>query len=243
MITFKINVFQTVTLVCSGEDLGISRGGRISQNFWKFCLFDLFLRSTKLTFRAFPKELFCPYFGKIFCAAGRTLKKQAKKKIFFWKILTKKLCFLSARAPLSKLVYIGTEGAFRKFVGSITKKWILENSTKGDPLGRHGVESLREENVRIPSPPPKSAPKSAYFEFLFKMVSAPSKKLHCIRPCNFLCLLCLRGEIVLQKQSAETDYIAEYQKTLTIPKTAKISWKCFCSIMQRVVISCKVWRQ
>ena len=41
----------------------------------------------------------------------------------FWKILTKKSRFFGVRSP-SKLIYIGAAGAFRKFLGSVGKKWI-----------------------------------------------------------------------------------------------------------------------
>ena len=34
-------------------------------------------------------------------------------------------------------------GAFRKILGSVRQKWKSQNSSKGDPLGRQGVESLR----------------------------------------------------------------------------------------------------
>ena len=60
----------------------------------------------------------------------------------FWKILTENRVF-STRAPPSKLVYIGAQGAFRKFLGSMTKNGHLKIVQRGDPLGRKGVESLR----------------------------------------------------------------------------------------------------
>ena len=69
-------------------------------------------------------------------------------------MLTKKSRFFGARSP-SKLV-----GAFRKILGSVGQKWISEKVSKGDPLGRKGVESLREKDVR-PPPPPPDPPKSA----------------------------------------------------------------------------------
>ena len=65
-------------LVYSGADLGFSRrGANFQKNFQNFD--DLFFRSTKLIFRALPKHCFAPYFGKIFGAAGKFLKKQSKK--------------------------------------------------------------------------------------------------------------------------------------------------------------------
>ena len=60
-----------------------SRGGggaefqKISKNFCD----DLFFRLTKLIFRS-PKAVNSPCFGHIFCAAGKFLKKQVKKKVF-----------------------------------------------------------------------------------------------------------------------------------------------------------------
>ena len=76
-----------------------------------------------------------------------------KNSVFwhFWKNLTKTLSF-SARAPRSKSAYFGAQGAFRKFLGSVSRKWISQNSSKGDSLGQQGVESLKK-SVRL-SPPP-----------------------------------------------------------------------------------------
>ena len=63
------------------------------------------------------------------------------------------------RAPPQKLVYVGAEGPLGKNLEYLTKKYISLNSTKGDPLGRQGVESLRgkRRTVRPQPPPPKSA--------------------------------------------------------------------------------------
>ena len=98
-----------------GAGLGFSRGGG-GAGFEQFC--RPFFRSTKLIFERSQR----PYFDQVFCAAINFLKKQAKKGVLgnFWKILTKTLRFFSARSP-SKLVYIGAEGAFRKFLGFVTK--------------------------------------------------------------------------------------------------------------------------
>ena len=60
------------------------------------------------------------------------------------------LAFFLARAPPSKLVYIGTKGAFRKFLGSVTKSEYLIIAQREDPLGQEVVESLRKN--RTPSP-------------------------------------------------------------------------------------------
>ena len=46
-------------------------------------------------------------------------------------MLTKKLRFL-ARAPPSKIVYIGAQGAFRKFLGSVTKNGFFKIVQSGD---------------------------------------------------------------------------------------------------------------
>ena len=66
-----------------------------------------------------------------------------------------------ARAPPLKQVYIGAKGAFRKFLGSVTKYGYLKIVQRGDPLGRQAFESLRGGGVR---PPPKSAPGIAHAE-------------------------------------------------------------------------------
>ena len=118
-----------------GADVGFSRGGgadfrKIFQNFD-----DLFFRSTKLIFRALPKYYFAPILGRFWALFEK-----------FWQ---KNCVFFGARSP-SDLVYIGAKGAFRKILGSVGQKWISEKVSKGDPLGRHGVESLRRG--RPPSP-------------------------------------------------------------------------------------------
>ena len=69
-------------------------------------------------------------------------------------MLTKKLLFFSARASPSKIVYFGT---LRKVSGSVSRKWISQNSAKGDLLRRQWVERLRRRGVQPPPPPPKSA--------------------------------------------------------------------------------------
>ena len=69
---------------------------------------------------------FVPNLAKIFCAAGKILKKQVKKGVFshFLENFDQKIAFFLARAPPSNLVYIGAEGAFRKLLGSVGQKWI-----------------------------------------------------------------------------------------------------------------------
>ena len=75
----------------------------------------------------------------------RGQKIQAKKAFLgtFWKIFTKKLRFFGTRSPLK---------IFRKILRSISQRWISENSSKRDILGRQGVESLRKENDAPPPP-------------------------------------------------------------------------------------------
>ena len=63
-----------------GGSLGFSRGGADFQKI--FQNFDLFVRPTKLTFRALPKHCLAPILAKKFCAAGKFLKKQSKKPFF-----------------------------------------------------------------------------------------------------------------------------------------------------------------
>ena len=66
-----------------------------------------------------------------------------KNRVFFWRAL-----------PL-KVVYIGAQGAFRKNLGWVGQKWISEKVSKGEPLGRQGVESLRGG---ASAPPPLNPP-------------------------------------------------------------------------------------
>ena len=54
-------------------------------------------------------------------------------------------------SPIKISICIGAKGAFRKILGSVSQKWISQNSTK-QTLGRHGVESLREEKRPPPNP-------------------------------------------------------------------------------------------
>ena len=98
-----------------------SRGG--GADFQK--ILTTFFEVDQIDFLSSPKARFCPYFGQIFCAAGKFLKKeQAKKGVFrhFWKILTEKLRFFGARSH-SKLVNIGAKDSFRKILGSVGQKW------------------------------------------------------------------------------------------------------------------------
>ena len=133
-------------------------GGEFSKNFPKFWR-PFFFKVDQIDFSSSPKALFCPYFGKIFCAAGKFLKKQSKKPFLntFWKILTKKSrFFFGARSP-SKLVYIGAKGAFKKILGSVGQKWISEKVSKGGPFGSAGGR-ISEGGGRPPPPPPLNPP-------------------------------------------------------------------------------------
>ena len=68
-----------------GADLGFSRGG--GADFQK----EIENFDDQIDFLSSPKALFCPYFGQIFCAAGKFLEKKTVKKGVlgtFWKILT-----------------------------------------------------------------------------------------------------------------------------------------------------------
>ena len=100
---------------------------------------DLFLGRSNC-FLSSPKAPKRPCFGQNFCAADKILKKNRPKKAFlgtFWKIFFSKNRVFSARAPPSKLVYIGAKDAFRK-IRVRHQKWVSQNSTKGGPFGSAG---------------------------------------------------------------------------------------------------------
>ena len=69
---------------------------------------DLFLRSTKLFFRA-SQSTEKTLFGQIFCTTAKDLKKKQAKKAFFFalfgKVFGTKLCFLGALSPLKISIY------------------------------------------------------------------------------------------------------------------------------------------
>ena len=74
------------------------------------------------------------------------MKNRPKKSVLrhFLGNFDQKIAFFFRRAlPSSKLVYIDAKGALRKFSKVHHQKWISQNRTSGDPLGRQGVESLR----------------------------------------------------------------------------------------------------
>ena len=74
-------------------------------------------------------------------------KKDRPKKALsntFWRILTKKLRFRHALALKISI--------FWRFLGSVSQKWVSQSSTKGDSLGRQGVESLRRGVRLLPAP-------------------------------------------------------------------------------------------
>ena len=80
---------------------------------------------------------------------GRILKKNRPKRSFYalFGKCRPKNCVFSARAPPSKLVNIGAKGAFRKILGSVSQKWISQNSTNGDPLGPPPPQSATDFTV------------------------------------------------------------------------------------------------
>ena len=88
------------------------------------------------------------------------MKKQVKKAVLghFLENFDEKIAFFLARALPQKMVYIGAQGVFRKILESVGQKWTSYKVTKGGPLGRQGVESLKRK--RPPALPPKSAPGS-----------------------------------------------------------------------------------
>ena len=78
-----------------------------------------------MVFPALPKHYNDPVLAKI---SAQNLEKKAEKAFLgtFWKTLTKKLRFFSARALPSKLVCSGAKGALRKILGSVTKNGYLK---------------------------------------------------------------------------------------------------------------------
>ena len=97
-----------------------------------------FFRSTKLIFWALPNHYKSPILTKLTVPQAIFQKTgQPRNRIF------------SEGGPPLKLVYIAARGAFRKVLQPA-----IQNSAKGDPLGRQGIESLRGEAF---PPPPKSA--------------------------------------------------------------------------------------
>ena len=79
-------------------------------------------------------------------AAGKFfLKKKAKKGVFryFLENFDKKNCVFSVRPRLSKLASFGAQGDLEEILGTVSQKWISQNSSKGDPLGQQGFESLK----------------------------------------------------------------------------------------------------
>ena len=116
----------------SGADLGFSRGGEAG--FSKIFV-DIFFRTTELVFEL-SLSVFSPYFGQMFCAAGKILKKQSRKSIFrhFLEIFDKKMRFFGARSPLANLVDFWAP--LEKFLGCSAKTGFLKSTKGGDPLGR-----------------------------------------------------------------------------------------------------------
>ena len=76
------------------------------------------------------------------------------KKAFsgtFWKIMTKK-CVFQRALPLKISIYWRQRHLYKN-VKVCHQKWIFQNSTKGDPLGRQGERAPKKEK-RHPPPPP-----------------------------------------------------------------------------------------
>ena len=113
-----------------------------------------------------PLALKRPCFGKILWAAGKILKNRPWKTRIFRHLLwsfDQKIAFL-ARAPPSKVVYIGAIGAFRMFLGPLIKYeylkivergtlWVGRGSNSWGKGGRQGVEFLSRS-----APPPLNPP-------------------------------------------------------------------------------------
>ena len=97
-----------------------------------------------MTFRApqITKKKFV--LAKISAPHAKFLKNSPKESIFknILENFDRISRFFGARSP-SKLLYISVEDALRNILGSVNKYEHLKKSTKGDPLGRQGVEPLR----------------------------------------------------------------------------------------------------
>ena len=133
--------------VYAGADLGIFRGGGGGAAL-KFCFLgwpNWFSELSQTTIKT-------PQFDKIFCAAGKFVKKKQAEKAFlstFRKILTKKLHFLEGAPPQNKC-RLAPKAPLEKFKGQSALKKVISNSTEGDPLGPQGVESLRGKTSTPP---------------------------------------------------------------------------------------------
>ena len=109
----------------SGADLGFSRGADFQKKFRKLWRPFFLGRPNWLSS---PKALFCINLANFW------KKSKAAFLGTFWKVLTKKNLtksgvFFGACSP-SKLVFIGGEGAFRNFLGSVGQKRISEKVSK-----------------------------------------------------------------------------------------------------------------
>ena len=127
------------------EELGFSREvDKLCQLFLgrPNCIFELSQSTTKTLF------------GRKDCAAGKILKKQAKKQYI-------------------KRAYIS-----RKFLVSVTKNEWLEKVQKGDPLSRQGVESLGRD---VPPPEIRPCPFVLFWDNHFRLTN-PRFFLKHLRP-------------------------------------------------------------
>ena len=110
-----------------------------------------FFRSTKLIFWALPNHYKDPYFWKKARKRPQAkFWKKAKKSVFkhFLENFDRKIAFFGARSPLKFSIDWRLRRLYKK-LKSVSQKWISQNSTKGDPFGRQGVESLRGGGTRF----------------------------------------------------------------------------------------------
>ena len=107
----------------------------------KFRKISLFCLKKHEFFQNSKKSVFWPTFLRC-----RQILKNWPKGVFrhFLESFYQKNRVLSPRAPSLKLVYIGTEGAFRKNLESVSQNWnwLSQNSSKEGPFGSAGGNSL-----------------------------------------------------------------------------------------------------
>ena len=129
---------ETVTKTRGGSRIFSRGGGRIFKKNSK--ILTTFFLGRPNWFLELSQSTFLPTFWLNFLRRRQISEKTVKKAVFghFLKNFDKKIAFFfGARSP-SKLVYIGTKGAFRKILGSVGQKWISEKVSKGGPFGSAG---------------------------------------------------------------------------------------------------------